>query len=146
MPSLNKENCLKRKTQKSLKIKTHHAAHALHLLIAEGKLTTGHVTDALKRREKLIAALRSSLDALERGEIAAMERTGRKTTRRVQPKAKRRLSAATRAKYRLMGKYMGTVRPLPKAAKAKVKAIREKSGIRAAIAAAKKMAGQGRGN
>jgi hypothetical protein len=35
---------------------------------------------------------------------------------------------------------MAAVRQLPKAARAKIKAIREKSGVRAAIAAAKRIA------
>jgi hypothetical protein len=40
----------------------------------------------------------------------------------------------------LHGQYLGYVRTLSKAAKAKVKAIRKKSGVRAAIAAARRMA------
>jgi hypothetical protein len=42
--------------------------------------------------------------------------------------------------YQQQGRYMAAVRQLSKADRAKVKAIREKSGVRAAIAAAKRMA------
>jgi hypothetical protein len=42
--------------------------------------------------------------------------------------------------YQRQGRYMAAVRQLPKADRAKIKAIREKSGVRAATAAAKQMA------
>jgi hypothetical protein len=88
------------------------------------------------RRAKLISALRHRLAALESGAIVATKNTGKSAAR----KTRRRLSAARRAALRLQGRYLGTVRPLSKAAKAKVKAIREKKGVRAAITAAKKAA------
>ena len=37
------EDCLKRKTQKILKLTAEHAAHALHILIADGKLAAKDV-------------------------------------------------------------------------------------------------------
>jgi hypothetical protein len=64
----------------------------------------------------------------------------RKTAKRRVARRKPRISAATRKIYQQQGRYMAAVRPLPKAARAKIKAIREKSGVRAAIAAAKRMA------
>ena len=66
---------------------------------------------------------------------AAVRRAGRKATR----KAKRRVSAARRAAMRAQGRYLGAIRQLSKAARKKIKAIREKSGVKAAIAAAKRM-------
>jgi hypothetical protein len=42
--------------------------------------------------------------------------------------------------YQAQGRYMAAVRPLTKEQRAKIKAIREKSGVQAAIAAAKRMA------
>jgi hypothetical protein len=41
---------------------------------------------------------------------------------------------------RAQGRYLAAVRPLSKAKRGKVKAIRGKAGVRAAIAAAKRMA------
>ena len=50
-----------------------------------------------------------------------------------------RLSAQQRAALKLQGKYMGTMRGLPVAKRAKVKKIRATKGIRAAIKAAERM-------
>jgi hypothetical protein len=50
------------------------------------------------------------------------------------------MTVARRAALKLHGQYLGHVRKLSKANKAKIKAIREKSGVRAAIAAARRMA------
>lgn len=126
---------MKRQTRKTLNITASHAAHAIHVLIADGKIAAKDVTDALKRREAMIADLRKRLEALEAGAIVAAKSAGKTIAR-----GRRRLSAARRAALKLHGQYLGTVRPLSKAAKAKVKAIREAKGIRAAIAAAKKLA------
>jgi hypothetical protein len=94
--------------------------------------------------------LRARLSALEEGassvgkrllkdgpfSVARKARTaGRKVARR-----KPRISAATRKIYQQQGRYMAALRPLTKEARAKIKAMREKSGVRAAIAAAKRMA------
>lgn len=125
--------------RKTLNITADRAAHVLHILIAEGKLAAKDVADALKRREELIHDLRQRLEALERGAVSAVERVGRKVTRKVTRK-KRRLSPARLAALRLNGKYMGHVRRLSKAQKAAVKKIRETKGVRAGIAAAKRMA------
>lgn len=130
---------MKRKNRNFLTLTADRAAHVLHILIAEGKLTAKHVSDALKRREEMIHELRQRLDALERGVVSTVEKTGRKVARKVERKLKRRMSGARRAALKLHGKYLGSVRPLSKANRAKVKAIREKSGVRAAIAAAKRM-------
>jgi hypothetical protein len=108
------------------------AVHALHLLIADGKIASQDVANAVKRREALIADLRQRLAALESGLASAGKTIGRT--------AKRRLTAKRRAELKLHGQYLGFVRPLSKANRAKVKAIREKSGIKAAIAAARRMA------
>lgn len=127
---------MKAKRRPTLRIATEHAAHALHLLIAEGKIAATDVTNALKRREALIADLRQRLTALEAG---ALVKTGVETRKGRVRRRRRKISAATRAKFRAQGRYMAALRRLPKAARAKAKAIREKSGVRAAIAAAKRM-------
>jgi len=53
---------------------------------------------------------------------------------------KPRLSAAHKKALKLQGRYMGTMRGLPKTAQTKVKAERKSKGIRAAIALASKLA------
>jgi len=129
-----------RNPRKTLTLTTDRAAHVLNILISEGKLTAKQVSDALRRREALIADLRQRLAALEQGAASAMKRVGRGMARKAARKPKRKMTVARRAALRLHGQYLGTVRPLSKANRAKVKAIRAKSGARAAIAAAKKMA------
>jgi hypothetical protein len=134
------EDCLKRKTRKTLKFTAEHAAHALHILISDGKVAAKDVAHALKRREAMVRELRSKLAALEHGVASGIADARKIVTRRAGRKPKRRVSAARRAAMKLHGKYLGTVRPLSKANRAKVKAIREKSGVHAAIRAARRMA------
>jgi hypothetical protein len=64
------------------------------------------------------------------------------TALRWPPAAKRRRRKAlakARAAWKAQGRYLGAVRQLSVADRAKVKAIREKKGVRAAITAARKM-------
>ena len=133
---------MKRKTNSPLNISTDRAAHVLHILIAEGKLTAKHVSAALKRREAMIADLRQRLAHLARGAVASTQKARRTIAGKVKPRVKRKMTAARRAALKAHGQYLGAVRPLSKQARAKVKAVREKSGVRAAIAAAKRMAKQ----
>jgi hypothetical protein len=131
---------LKRKTRKAPAFSATHAAHALHVLIADGKIAAKDVTNALRRRESMIADLRQRLSALENGLATGMADARKAVTRRARRTPRRRVSAARRAAMKLHGRYLGTVRPLSKAARAKVKAVREKSGVHAAIKAARRMA------
>ena len=138
-----------RRRRQSLALSGEHARQALAVLIHEGKLAAGEVRKALQRRDRLIRALRASLAALgegvgrvgrrvgKGGPFPMVAKTARGTRPRVVRRAKPRISAATRKMYQQQGRYMAAVRHLPKAARARVKAIREKSGVRAAIAAAK---------
>ncbi len=133
----------------SLAISAEHARQALAVLVQEGKLKAGEVQKALQRRDRLIRALRASLAALEQG----VGRLGRQfkdspfpmVSRRAKPakrkavRRKPRISAATRKMYQAQGRYMAALRPLSKAQRVQVKRIRRKSGVRAAIAAAKAM-------
>ena len=135
-----------RRRRQSLALSGEHARQALAVLIQEGKLAASEVKKALQRRDRLVRALRASLAALEAGAVKvgwqfkdspfAIGRRAKKAklaTKRRKP----RISAATRKIYQQQGRYMAAVRQLPKADRAKVKAIRGKSGVRAAIAAAK---------
>jgi hypothetical protein len=122
------------------------AQAALAVLIHEGKLAAGEVRKALQRRDRLIRALRASLAALEAGVGSVgkrlfkgslpMARKARTAKRRKKP----RISAATRKMYQQQGRYMAALRNLSLEQRARIKGIREKSGVQAAIAAAKKMA------
>ena len=56
------------------------------------------------------------------------------------PNGRRKLSAEQRKAMKLQGKYMGTMRGLKPRQRATVKQVRVEKGIRAAIAAARRLA------
>ena len=131
----------------ALALSGEHARQAAAILIQEGKLKAADLTNALRRRDRLVRALRASLAALEAGvtrvgkQFMASPFPMAQKSRIRKPRARRkpRISAGTRKMYQQQGRYMAAVRQLPRADRAKVKTIREKSGVRAAIAAAKRM-------
>ncbi len=131
---------MKPKTRKPLNFTAEHAAHAIGMLVSEGRIAERDVVNALHRREKLIDDLRERLAALEQGVISGTQKARRKVTRQVRPKGKRKMSATRRAALKLHGKYLGHIRTLPKAAKTKIKKIRARTGVQAAIRAARAMA------
>lgn len=134
---------MKRKTRKALRVSAEHAAIALNLLIADGKIAAADVGRALKRREKTIKELRARLSALESAARPVARRlvaAGRRAARRAAPKARRTISRAQRLARQAQGRYMAAVRRLSKGARARIKEIRKKSGVNASIKAAKKMA------
>jgi len=121
-----------------------HARQALAILVQEGKLRASDVRKALQRRDRLIRDLRAKLAALEAGVLKAGRRVLKNgffpTTKRKVARRKPRISAATRKIYQQQGRYLAALRPLSKGARAKVKAVRKKAGVQAAIAAARKLA------
>ena len=131
------------KTRNALRLSAHHSAIALQMLIEDGKIASRDVLNALKKREATIQDLRSRLAAL--GEdlgpaTRRVRRAGSRVARRTPRKAKKAISRAQRVARQAQGRYMAAVRQLSKQARARVKAIRERSGVDAAIAAARKMA------
>jgi hypothetical protein len=134
---------VRRKTRKALKLSAEHAAIALHLLIEDGKIAASDVARALKRREKMIQELRARLIALEQAAAPVARKLaadGRRAYLRGAPKARKAISRAQRVARQAQGRYMAAVRRLSKDARAQIKAIRERSGVDAAIKAALKMA------
>jgi hypothetical protein len=129
----------KRTKRTALNLSIQSAAHALSILVSEGKVAVRDVTSALRRREKVVSQLRAQLAALETGLVDA----GKAITARVSKgprKARKRVSKAARAAWQAQGRYLGAVRRLSVPDRAKIKGIRAKSGVRAATAAAKRMA------
>ena len=112
------------------------AQNVLTYLVHEGRITAKAVERALGQREKLIREIRDRMAALG-GAAAEGFRRAEKTSRKPRRKA---ASAATRAARKAQGQYMAAVRRLSKSARKEIKAIRKKSGVRAAIAKAKRMA------
>ena len=107
--------------------------YVLQTLLAQRKIRESQVTAVLGGRTKEIATLRERLAALEGIPGASRGKTGRGTKA---PAARRRnvkISPKVRALRRLQGKYMGYVRRLKPAEKARVREVREKQGMQAAI-------------
>ncbi len=106
-------------------------------LVAQGKRSK-EIADVLDISVRTVDAHRGSLmKKLGIHSIAGLVQYALQLRR---PRRKARLTAARRAALKLQGQYIGTMRGLRPAQKAKVKKIRQKKGIRRAIAAARKLA------
>jgi hypothetical protein len=108
--------------------------YVLGVLVARGKVRPVQIRTILKERDAEIIALRRRLAALEAaggsvGRPAGPEKIGR--PRRSTPKL--------RALRRMQGRYMGLVRRLKPAEKARVRALREKKGLLPAIRLARSL-------
>ena len=117
------------------------AIAALRWLVARGTIKASHIADALKRRERLVREIRERLASLGADGLRMLKDGPfpMATKRAPATRRRRRASAKARAAWVLQGAYMSSVRPLSKANRLKVKAVREKKGVKAAIAAAKKL-------
>lgn len=129
---------MRRKTVKAIQLTSQHAAHALQMLIEDGKIASRDVVQALKRREKTVKELRARLTALGEDVSKAVTRAANGSARVL--KARKQISKAQRSARQAQGRYMAAVRQLSKDARKKVKAIRLKSGVDAAIREAKRLA------
>jgi hypothetical protein len=103
-------------------------------------------TTTVPRELRTISALLRSL-AVAFGRLApasaiAISSSGHSKARAETPaRRKPRLTLEWRRALKLQGRYMGTMRGLPPKQQARVKKIRAEKGIRAAIKAARRMAG-----
>ncbi|HVE65944.1 MAG TPA: hypothetical protein VNC59_05140 [Thermoanaerobaculia bacterium] len=114
--------------------------YVLQTLIAQRKVRQSQIAAVLGGRTKEIASLRERLADLE-----GIEGGARRTDRRqaaARPRGRRNvtISPKVRALRRLQGKYMGYVRRLKPAEKARVREVREKQGMQAAIRLASSLA------
>jgi len=128
-----------------MKFSPSQAHYALNVLMSQGKLKVAHIRKALKNREQEIRGLRERLAALEqfspgasaargpRRAIRSARAAGKKRVRRI------KMSPRVRALRKLQGKYMGYVRRLKQAEKARVRSVREKQGMASAIRLAKSL-------
>lgn len=134
-----------RRRKSTFTISAEQARQAVTFLVDQGKLAALEVQKALERREHLVRDLKSHLAAL--GELTGraisrtMTRAGAaRRDRSVKRKPKRGVSAARRRSMRQQGRYLAAIRQLSAANRKKVKTIRGKSGVHAAIAAANRLA------
>ena len=128
---------MRKKTIRAVQLTGHNAAYALQMLIEDGKIAGRDVVLALKRREKTVRELRARLTAL--GEDVSKAVRAANGSARVR-KARKQISKAQRTARQAQGRYMSAVRQLSKDARKKVKAIRIKSGVAAAIREARRLA------
>jgi len=127
------------------KISAEQAQQALHILVQDGRIAAREVSKALARREKLVRELRTRLSALGEEVAGAMSRAAKKglppkTRRALGRGARKAITQAQRTARRAQGQYLAAIRRLSKASRAKVREVRKSSGVKAAIAAAKKLA------
>ncbi|HTO89432.1 MAG TPA: hypothetical protein VMR54_18075 [Thermoanaerobaculia bacterium] len=127
------------------KITAEQARQALLILVADGRIAAREVFRALARRENLVRELRQRLATLGAEGSAAVARATKRslspgTRRAIRRGAGQAITAAQRAARQAQGRYLGAIRQLSKASKAKVREIRKSSGVKAAIVAAKKLA------
>jgi hypothetical protein len=116
-----------------MKLDARQAHYVLGVLLARGRVRPAQVRAILEERGAEIAALRRRLAALEAaGGAGAATARGAGRLRRSTPKL--------RALRRLQGRYMGFVRRLKPAEKARVRALREKKGLLAATRLAASLA------
>ena len=130
------------------------AHYVLTTLVAQRKLRQTQIDQALRNRDNEIRSLRERLASLEGMDGAASSsprRGGRRRGRGAasgsgssgsasRPIRRRKMSPKVRALRRLQGKYMGFVRGLKPAEKARVRSVREKQGMGAAIQLASSLA------
>jgi hypothetical protein len=115
--------------------------YVLQSLVSQGRIRLNQVKAVLKGRVKEIASLKERLAALEGMPGGRSRRGGRRAaTPRVVRRRRVAISPKVRALRRLQGKYMGYVRRLKPAEKARVRAVREKEGMQAAIRLAASLA------
>jgi hypothetical protein len=129
-----------------MKLSPDQSHYVLNVLMSQGRIRVAHIQKVLKNREQEIRSLRERLVALERLAPAALSRARRRrgravrvAVRRARLRRKIQMSPRVRALRQLQGKYMGFVRRLKIAEKARVRSVREKQGMEAAIRLAKSL-------
>ncbi len=129
-----------------MKLSPDQSHYVLNVLMSQGRIRVAHIQKVLKNREQEIRSLRERLVALERLAPAALSRArrrlrraGRVAVRKARVRRKIQMSPRVRALRQLQGKYMGFVRRLKVAEKARVRSVREKQGMEAAIRLAKSL-------
>jgi hypothetical protein len=119
-----------------MKLDPRQSHYVLQALLARRKVGARHVREILRDWQKEVAALRERLATLEELGVQGARKVGRQVAVEVargKKRVKSRLSPRVRALRRQQGQYMGLVRRLKPAEKARVSAVRQKKGLPAAI-------------
>jgi hypothetical protein len=133
---------VRKRTVKAVRLTGEHAAYALQMLIEDGKIASKDVILALKRREKTVRELRARLLALGEDVSKAVVRAANAANGSPRVKrARKQITKAQRTARQAQGRYMAAVRQLSRDARKKIKAVRIKQGVEAAIREARRLAG-----
>jgi hypothetical protein len=116
-----------------MKLTPNQSHYVLGSLLSQRKVRAAQVQKVLKGRGQEIKSLRERLASLEGLGKLGLARGGARRRRRGRKPRRRAMSSRVRALRRLQGKYMGYVRNLKAAEKARVRSVREKQGMGAAI-------------
>ncbi|MCA1580707.1 MAG: hypothetical protein LC796_04805 [Acidobacteria bacterium] len=129
------------------KLTPNQSHYVLNALLSQKAVRPTQIEKALRGRDQEIRNLREQLASLESlsesGARSSARRRGRPQAdgrTASKPRARRPMSPKVRALRRLQGKYMGYVRGLKPAEKARVRTVREKQGMNAAIELATSLA------
>ncbi|MEO8189740.1 MAG: hypothetical protein ABI682_05320 [Acidobacteriota bacterium] len=128
------------------KLTPNQSHYVLNALLAQRAVRPAQIEKALRGRDQEIRNLReqlASLESLSEGSSGGRRRgrpPGKAARAEGKPRARRAMSPKVRALRRLQGKYMGYVRGLKPAEKARVRSVREKQGMAAAIELATSLA------
>jgi hypothetical protein len=115
-----------------MKLDPRESHYVLQALVAKGNVAAQHVRKILRDRDREVASLRRRLTELEQlGSRAVAKAVGEVSS--PVARTRRRLSPKVRALRRQQGKYMGLVRRFKPAEKTRVRVVREKKGLPAAI-------------
>jgi len=124
------------------------ARQVLAMLLSEGKIKGSDIQASLAGHRKRVEELRAELRRLEGGDGPfPMEKIKARRPRRkaikASPARRKRVSPKRRRAMKQQGRYIGAVRQLSPADRAKVKGVRAEKGFAAAIAEARRLT-QGR--
>ena len=96
--------------------------------------------NSLRAIERAFADIAALAEALTERVRVAERGVGRSANARAKPGRKLTITPKRRAQLKLQGAYLGAMRPLKPAQRMRVKAVRERRGVEAAIRVAKKLA------
>ncbi|MEP6801484.1 MAG: hypothetical protein ABJC07_06080 [Acidobacteriota bacterium] len=130
------------------KLTPNQSHYVLGALLSQKAVRPAQIEKALRGRDQEIRNLKEQLASLESlsdgtnasGRGRRRGRPAKKSGSEARPRARRAMSPKVRALRRLQGKYMGYVRGLKPAEKARVRTVREKQGMVAAIELATSLA------
>jgi hypothetical protein len=95
--------------------------------------TLDQISDGIKELRKQLSGLHGIFGGSAKASANAARRSAKSTARKTARKAQRKVSTKVRNLRKLQGRYMGLVRNLSAAQKARVKTVKQEKGYGAAL-------------